>query len=163
MSLADASPAEWEEMRARIYRWAFRILRNHEDALDATQNVLVRALATGIDAQRPMAWLRRVTVNHCIDLVRGRRPAGGAVEELAGAAGTAETAASHERRRRIAEALAALTPHQRAVLVAKAVDQETFQQIADSLGMAPSTAKTHYLRALQHMRDRLGPQEGHLP
>ncbi len=164
MTFAHVGEAELEAMRSRIYRWAYRILRNHDDALDATQNVLLRALAAGpaglAGIERPLAWLRRVTVRHCIDLLRARRPAAGGLDGLAGAADSAE---SSERGRRIAAALGALTPHQRAVLTAKTYDRETFEEIAASLGMATSTAKTHYLRALRRLRDLLGPKESNLP
>ncbi len=55
-----------------------------------------------------------------------------------------------------------LTPPQRSILVAKACDEETFDAIAQSMGIAASTAKTHYVRALRRMRELLGPQEGDL-
>lgn len=166
MSLTHPGDAELEAMRARVYRWAFRLLRNHEDALDATQNVLLRALApagAGVaGAAQPFAWLRRVTVNHCIDLLRARRPvrSADAVPETAAPGVTAEAV---ERSRRITEALASLTPPQRAVLVAKAYDGETFEEIGRALGIGASTAKTHYVRALRRMRERLGPAERNLP
>lgn len=147
-----------EESRARVYAWAYRILRNHDDALDATQDVLVRALAAP-RTEHPVAWLRRVTINLCIDQLRRRRPTGSGAEPEAPDAETPEVA---ERRTRLLQALEELTPPQRSVLVAKACDGETFEAIAQSMGIAASTAKTHYVRALRRMRDLLGPREGDL-
>ena len=39
--------------------------------------------------------------------------------------------------------------------MSKCYDQMTFQQIADELGIAVPTAKTHYLRALSAVRERV--------
>ncbi len=150
--------ARIEESRARIYAWAYRILRNHDDALDATQDVLVRALAAP-RTEHFVAWLRRVTINLSIDLVRRRRTEGLSTEPQAP---DAETPIEDERRSRLVAALEGLTPQQRSVLVAKACDGETFEAIARSMGIAASTAKTHYVRALRRMRDLLGPAEGDL-
>ncbi len=165
MSPDPVADADLEGMRAQIYRWAHRILRHHDDALDATQHVLMRALAPGesgiAGARRPPAWLRRVTINHCIDLLRSRRPAGPGLEGIPDVA--AEPPEAPERRRRIARALEALTPPQRAVLTAKVYDRETFAEIARTQGISVPTAKTHYLRALRRLRDLLGSAEGNLP
>ncbi len=154
--MTGADLVEIEGSRPRIYAWAYRILRNHDDALDATQDVLVRALAAP-RTEHLTAWLRRVTINLCIDLVRRRRSEGLSTEPQAP---DAETPVEAERRSRLVAALEALTPSQRSVLVAKACDGETFEAIANSMGIAASTAKTHYVRALRRMRDLLGPAEG---
>ena len=55
----------------------------------------------------------------------------------------------------IAAALDRLTDVQRSVLVAKVYDEMTFAEIAMELSIAVSTVKTHYLRAVQAVRDRL--------
>ena len=49
---------------SQIYRWAYRFLQNHDDALDVTQGVLVRQLRAGkFDADGQWGWLRRVVVD----------------------------------------------------------------------------------------------------
>ena len=42
--MSDVSESQYKSIRARVYRWAFRLLQNEHDALDATQNVLLKAL-----------------------------------------------------------------------------------------------------------------------
>jgi len=61
----------------------------------------------------------------------------------------------------IAGALAVLTDAQRSVLIAKVYDGQTFAQIAADLGVAVPTVKTHYLRAVRAVRDRLGDRWSH--
>ncbi|GAF95160.1 unnamed protein product, partial [marine sediment metagenome] len=48
-----------------------------------------------------------------------------------------------------------LSDVQRSVIVAKVYDDMTFAQVAEELGLAVSTVKTHYLRAVGTVRDRL--------
>ena len=55
----------------------------------------------------------------------------------------------------IAGALDRLSELQRGVLVAKVYDEMTFAEIATELDLALSTVKTHYLRAVRAVRDRL--------
>src|SRR5262245_45771466 len=60
----------------QVYRVALRILGNIEDAQDAAQEVFLRLHRSlnRIDEDRALgAWLYRVTVNVCTDLLRGRR------------------------------------------------------------------------------------------
>ena len=58
----------------------------------------------------------------------------------------------------IALALDKLTETQRGELVAKIYDELTFSNIADEMGLALSTVKTHYLRAIRTVRNRLAPR-----
>ncbi|MBI5368551.1 MAG: RNA polymerase sigma factor [Planctomycetes bacterium] len=167
------------ELPGRIYGWAYRLLQNHHDAQDAVQDVLVSSLTHAVPAgegQR-VAWLRRVTINRCIDRLRARRagitvyaadpadatPArtAAAGDRVAGCTATAAGAAeAAERRERIATALTVLSAAQRAVLVAKVYDAETFEEIARAQGISAGSAKTHYVRALRKLRERLAAESG---
>ena len=60
-----------------------------------------------------------------------------------------------ELRAAIARAMGDLTDMQRSVLTAKVHDGLTFAQIAAEHDLAVPTVKTHYLRALRAVRDRL--------
>jgi len=54
------------------------------------------------------------------------------------------------------KALSELTDMQRDVLLAKVLEEAAFREIAAQLDIAIPTVKTHYLRALRQMRDKLG-------
>ena len=58
----------------------------------------------------------------------------------------------------LAHAMSRLSDVQRAVLVAKVYDNMTFAELAAELELAVSTVKTHYLRAVRAVRDRLEPR-----
>ena len=60
----------------RIYRLAWRLLRQAQEAEDAAQEVFLKAYQnagrftpTGTVA----AWLNRITANHCLNLLRARK------------------------------------------------------------------------------------------
>ena len=61
-----------------------------------------------------------------------------------------------ERCERVLCALRDLSEQQRLVVISKVFDDQTFQAISDDLGISVSSVKTHYLRALKHLRAQLG-------
>ncbi len=154
-----AQAKRFEQHRAAVYGWAYGVLLRHHDALDVTQDVALKwcGLANGSPPANPRGWLRRVTVNRAVDLLRGRRRSTDRVDALA-AADQPDALEAAERDDAVAAALAELTDAQCAVLVAKVFDNLTFAQIAREQGLAVSTVKTHYLRALAGVRDRLKHQ-----
>ncbi len=146
------------EAWASVYQWAYRMLRNHDGALDATQEVMLRSVQyRGADIKNDRGWLRRITVNHCIDALRKKRPV--AVESLEPVnrqPSPVGEAISIETAEMVTTALDKLTEQQRAVVVAKTYDGETFASIAESMNLSVGTVKTHYLRGLTTLRNALG-------
>jgi RNA polymerase sigma-70 factor (ECF subfamily) len=151
--------AEFERYRHDVYAWAYRLLGRHHDALDVAQDVFLRWVRQVRKAapNHPRSWLRRVTINLAIDLRRATRPVPAAVEVDAqpGAKVEAGTIERDELRAAVAAAMTGLSEMQRSVLTAKVHDDLTFAQIAAEHGLAVPTVKTHYLRALRAVRDRL--------
>ncbi len=151
----------YESAKAQIYRWAYRLLQNEHDALDATQAVLLKSLtAPAASPERQRAWLRKVTINYCIDHIRRRRAV---VEEVESASPESDEVSELERaeqRERITAALQNLSDTQRVVLLTKVYDQETFEDIARSLNISTSSVKTHYVRALKKMHQQLAAYQG---
>jgi len=61
--------------RGRVYSWAFRLMREHEDALDIAQAVLLKAWRAlpGFDGRsRFPSWLFAMTRNECLTALRPR-------------------------------------------------------------------------------------------
>lgn len=66
-----------EEHQAELYRLAYSYMKNRDDALDAVQESIVRAidkLHTLRDEERLRVWLTRIVVNECLSRLRRRRP-----------------------------------------------------------------------------------------
>jgi RNA polymerase sigma-70 factor (ECF subfamily) len=156
--------AVFERHRREVYGWAYRLLGRHHDALDAAQDVFLRWLAQSRRTlpDNPRSWLRQVTINRAIDLLRRRRDSHIAVNVslMPSASADRDAVEQEELRGDIAAAIEKLTDAQRNVLIAKVYDGMTFAEIAAESGLAVPTVKTHYLRALWAVRDRLARQWG---
>lgn len=65
-----------EEYRPFLTHIAFRLLHNQEDARDAVQDSLIKALKSlsQFSSDRPIKpWLARICINNCIDHLRDQR------------------------------------------------------------------------------------------
>lgn len=160
-TIGSSSAASFERYTGEVYGWAYRLLGRHHDALDVVQDVFLRwdAQCARQAPQCARGWLRRVTLNRAIDVRRQRRDestSGEAViSKMPAPASTAPPVDREDLRNDITAALDRLTEMQRGVLVAKVYDEMTFAQIAAETGLALSTVKTHYLRAVRAVRDGL--------
>ena len=64
------------EEQVRFYRLAYSYLKNREEALDAVQTAVCRALEKQDSLQKPDAvrtWFYRILVNVCTDMLRQRK------------------------------------------------------------------------------------------
>ncbi|MCK4659640.1 MAG: sigma-70 family RNA polymerase sigma factor [Phycisphaerae bacterium] len=158
-SSSNEAVGVFERYRRDVYGWAYRLLGRHHDAQDATQDVFLRWLSQSRRGlpDNPRGWLRRVTINRAIDLLRSRRPTEPAsrAELLCEPAPPLDEVEREELRGEVVVALEQLTESQRGVLIAKVYDGLSFARIAAEMSLAVPTVKTHYLRALSAVRNRL--------
>ena len=72
--------ARFEEVYAscqpRVFRTCLAILRNADDAAEATQEVFSRALPLVTDLREPHVWLQTVARNYCLDQLRRQKVSG---------------------------------------------------------------------------------------
>ena len=128
-----------------LYRYCCAIVRNADDAQDALQSAMLRALVALQAEQRDLAvrpWLFRIAHNEAVSLLRRRRVA----VPLAGELEPSEAAAEHtwEIRERIATLvvdLQALTERQRSALVMHELSGLPIKEIAVALSISPGAAK----------------------
>ncbi|MFI5182031.1 MAG: RNA polymerase sigma factor [Thermoanaerobaculia bacterium] len=158
----------------RIYRLAFTLLRDPAEADGLTQDVFVKAFRALPAFKGDAAfetWVTRIAINAVRDVVRRRRPVvsfgdlRGAGEEdgpeipahLDPADGTSpeRDLLSREIRLRIADALVALSPRQRAVFVMKHYEERSIAEIGAATGLDEGTIKSHLFRAARKLRERL--------
>lgn len=144
---------------------AYRLLGDAGQMDDVLQEVYVKAyrgMAGFRGDASPGTWLYRVTYNACLDQLRRTKRAD--VLPLEGLADRASTEPDPgERaavRSNLAEALAALSPEQRAAVLL--VDAEGFDHASAAriLGVAEGTVHSRLSRARAALRERLGPRGG---
>lgn len=161
-----------ERHKAAVHGLSYRLLGSAEEARDAAQEAFVRAYTNlkDFDARQPFgAWVLRIARNHCIDLLRRRRPtlalATGRTEdaepnvapELAdGWAKTGEQAVQErEAQRDLEQALARLQPKYREVIALYHVQHKSYAEIAATLGVPMGTVMTWLHRARRELKTQL--------
>lgn len=144
--------------RPALLRAAHSVTGRHEDAEDAVQSSLLKAMrawqrVAGQERWRQQAYVRQIVVNTCRSGWRkwGSRVAIGDVPEVAHAPET-DTIDDRELLR---QALARLPERQREVLLLRYYEDLTEAEIAKRLGCAPGTVKSSAARALRALRDML--------
>lgn len=131
---------------------AIQIMGNADDAADAVQDALTRVLEKPEAYQGEKGplkrWFMKMVRNRCIDLLRGRRPCGDQVEELADpAAGPEKVAEIADRDRELKLALASLAPDQRQIIVLRDYMDLSYRDIASVLDIAPGTVMSKLHRS----------------
>jgi RNA polymerase sigma factor (sigma-70 family) len=131
--------------RDDLYRFCVGILREPQDAQDAVQNTMIRAMRALPGERRAMKlkpWLYRIAHNEAVELRRRERP----VEELpvtvddVGAL-TDERAEENGRLRTLLGDIADLPERQRASLVLREVNGLGFGEIGAALGTSPGAVR----------------------
>jgi RNA polymerase sigma-70 factor (ECF subfamily) len=147
--------------RDAIFRLAYRMTRNAEDAGDLTQEAFVQAythLGTFRAEARFSTWLYRIAVNLCLTHQRAvaREAPGDADDRLPDAReDSLATLLGAERNRALDDAIRTLPPQQRATLVLRVQQGLSHREIAEVLGCAEGTAKANYFHAIRALQRKL--------
>lgn len=155
-----------------VYRVAYAILRDPDEALDATHDTFARAWERWdqYDSQRPLGgWLHGIVVHLALDQLRRRRVRRLAIPQMGRSPVAAlETsigdAADDVAGREIVErALDGLKPTVRATLVLRHYYGYDYAQIGSMLGMTSGTVGSTLSRAHVAIRQRLQAEAAAVP
>lgn len=170
----DASAFEplVERYRQRVWRLAYQLLHDREEAWDCAQEAFVRAfhsLASFRGQSAFYTWLFRITVNVATDRQRAR----GAQARAFGAerlpeeewkrtmpdTGTRpdQAAIQSEQRERIRRALDALPPKARTIIMLSDVEGLSYREIAEVLACPIGTVMSRLHNARKRLKGLLGP------
>jgi RNA polymerase sigma factor (sigma-70 family) len=157
----DALISLLREIETHIYRTAYYILNNEQDAMDAAQEALIR-IYTKIDSYEEKAqfktWVQRIVTNICIDKFR-RTKASVSIEEHNMVFSTdnnvEEEVLSSYAAKDIREAINQLPEHHRTVVVLRYLQDFSYTEIADSLGLPLNTVKSYLFRARRQLQTLL--------
>jgi RNA polymerase sigma-70 factor (sigma-E family) len=147
-----------ESARPALVRAAYAVTGRREDAEDAVQSSLVKAMGAwqrvaGQERWRQQAYVRQIVVNTCRSGWRkwGARVSVGDMPELVQQPGTDAV----DDRELVRQALDRLPARQREVLLLRYYEDLSEAEIATRLGCAPGTVKSSAARALRALRDML--------
>lgn len=149
---------------AKLFGVCLRILANRSEAEDALQDIFVkvwqRAGGYRPDAASPMTWLITIARNTAIDRVRARRGGHTDIDEAFDLEDSGmspeQSAINTDEGNRIEDCMGQLKP-ERADAVRRAyVQGESYNELAERLGVPLNTVRTWLRRSLLSLRDCLG-------
>jgi len=169
---ADAFRVLVERHSRLLFRLAFRMTGNQEDAEDVVQESFLRAYRQlpRFDGRASFGtWLYRIAANCALDLGRSRRrrweqaaPADAAAEDPLKAVPSADPtperiALSSEVRERVTEAMNALSHTERTAFVLRHFEGMNIEEVSRVLGCHSGAAKHSVFRAVRKLRRALEP------
>ncbi len=155
-----------------LFRLAYRMTGNEEDAEDVVQEALLKAfkrLDQFEDRANFGSWLYRIVANCAYDALRSRArqeeqtpPRGGDAEDPLLAVAADEPAPdrlvlSAQIQQRVGAAMARLSERERAAFVLRHFEQMSTREIGDTLGLDEGAAKHSVFRAVRKLREALEP------
>jgi RNA polymerase sigma-70 factor (ECF subfamily) len=161
----------------RLFRTAWSVLRNREEAEDSVQSAYLgafRAIGAFEGRSSLSTWLTRITLNEALGRARSARRRRAGLDEnsvvhlddyreklMRGSmTGTAPDAAvAREQMRALLEkAIGALPEPFRLVFVLREIEGLSVEEVAETLGVLPATVKTRDLRARRRLQEALAPE-----
>jgi RNA polymerase sigma-70 factor (ECF subfamily) len=160
-----------ERHSRNVFRLAFRMTGNEEDAEDVVQETFLKAyrnLPRFAGQSEFSTWLHRIAANCAVDALRRRvsrqmqeRPLEAESLEAAASGPTPERAFfGSEIHQRVARSLEGLSAMERAAFVLRHYEGRTIAEIGKTLGVRSGAAKNCVFRAVAKLRRDLGQLAG---
>ena len=144
----------------RVYKLCARIIGNREDALDAAQDAFIRAYSNlaGYDSSLPLwPWLRRISVNCCLRIIRLRNSRGEVEipQDWPSEDCFTDALLRGGESERVLPAVSELPEAYRTVVVLRYQEEMSAGEIAELLGETPGAVRVRLHRALKMLANRL--------
>jgi RNA polymerase sigma-70 factor (ECF subfamily) len=158
-----------------IYRLCYRLLGDAEEARDATQETFLK-IYRGLKGFRGESglktWIYRIAINQAMNQERwwrrrhrdetlslnlsradSEQTLGDLIE--GNSASPEEVAIANERERHLMRALGEMKAEYRAALILREIEELSYEEIAESLGISIGTVKSRIARGREELRRRL--------
>ena len=164
-----------EKYRQRVWRLAYNVLRDREEAWDVAQEAFIKAyqaLSSFRGQSAFYTWLYRITMNVAADRARSRAAQGRAfgtervpeedwerviADHNPGETSPADTASRREERQKIMQALDQLSEDHRRIIMLGDLEGLSYREIAETLEIPMGTVMSRLHNARKKLRDVLGP------
>jgi RNA polymerase sigma-70 factor, ECF subfamily len=164
-----------EKYRQRVWRLAYNVLRDREEAWDVAQDAFIRAFQALPNFRGQSAfytWLFRIVMNVATDRARARAAKGRAfgteqvpeeewervmVEQSPDSPSPDQAAAGAEERARIMRALDTLPANAKQIIVLSDLEGLSYREIAEVLSIPMGTVMSRLHNARKKLKDALGP------
>lgn len=148
----------------RVFSFACYLLGSRDDARDVTQDVLIRLwrAGAGLDEDRVLQWLMRVTRNACIDVLRHRKTVNAVVVAGADADDVPysddspmDRVVTADQTQLIESALEKLPEPHRSIVILREIQDLKYDEISAALEMPLNTVKVYLHRGRKMLREQL--------
>jgi RNA polymerase sigma factor (sigma-70 family) len=139
-----------------LYAYCASLLHNRDDAADAVQSTMLRALRALDGERRHIAvrpWLYRIAHNESMELLRRPRSAGPSGTEVVSVGDVEADAATRAHLRSVLKDIRELPDAQRSALVMRELSGLEYSEIADALDTSPAAAKQAVYEARQALHE----------
>jgi RNA polymerase sigma-70 factor (ECF subfamily) len=141
-----------------LYRYAYHLLRSREEAEDAVQDVFFQAYRHLDDYSEQVsfsAWLYKIAYRHCLNLIRKRKSLLTRLHLFKGES----VPADHDSSLRVGEILRGLSQAEKQIMILRAVEEMTFDEIALILNSRPATVRKRFERIRKKMMQNYAEEE----
>jgi RNA polymerase sigma-70 factor (ECF subfamily) len=164
-------------VRGRAYQLARSWVGNHHDAMELSQDALLRVYKarSKYDPTSPfLPWFHRILRNTCISFLRKRRPHISVrligkedgvddYELIDENANPVQDAQQAEHAQLYSQAVQSLSQNDREILALRHTQELSYREIAESLGLKEGTVMSRLFHARRRLRLALGPVLGEAP
>lgn len=157
-----------------IYSVAWRMTGNQQDAEEIVQETFLRAYKSlhRFELRSSFStWVYRIAVNRSLDFLKAKKMTDAyqisenpgpeevqhEVQVVAPQPGPDRLLLSAEARHRIAQAISLLSPAERVAFTMRHMEGKNIEEISKTLKVRTSAAKNSIFRAVQKIRQQLGP------
>lgn len=153
-----------KEYERKIYNYAYNFTKNHDDALDITQEVFLK-IHKNIDKFKEdsslSTWIYRITANVCIDFSRKNKYTVPITEEneeyvfqiADGTAKVEKNIINNELREEITTSLRILDADSRQIIILRDVLGFSYSKISEVLELEEGTVKSRISRSRKKLRE----------
>jgi RNA polymerase sigma-70 factor, ECF subfamily len=146
----------------KIYNLCFYILKNKEDALDASQEVCIKiykSIGKFKGDSKFSTWVYRITYNTCIDNVKKRKedvPYDDFINTEASEDSKVDGIVENkELKQEIKSCIMGLNEDFRSIIILRDIDGLSYQEIAGILNIGVGTVKSRLSRARDNLKNEL--------
>ncbi|WP_339272799.1 RNA polymerase sigma factor [Paenibacillus sp. FSL K6-1330] len=143
------------QFERQMYTYCYYILKNHAETEDAVQEIFIRAYEHLHQYKRQVsfsAWLYKMAYHHLINIKKKQSRFLNLIEHYKEQQPVVQIS-HHEPV--VYELLTYLTSEERHILLLKAVEQYTFEEISDIMGIKSATIRKKYERLRHKLMDRI--------
>jgi len=143
------------QFERQMYTYCYYILKNHAETEDAVQEIFIRAYENLHQYKRQVsfsAWLYKMAYHHLINIKKKQSRFLNLIQHYKEQQPVMQIS-QHESV--VYELLTYLTAEERHILLLKAVEQYTFDEISDIMGLKSATVRKKYERLRQKLMERI--------